>query len=265
MKHLLLLATSLSIAASLSAAVEIDFDNATDLDQFVRNSPDGPGFTPVVGATAGLGGAGGVDLSSADRREAFVYQSGFALTTGTPYAVSGYFQQTGDTNFAGVGFTDSVSSVGGYAMDPMFLLNSSISEVYLANYTTVEQDWSRYNTFSDVLEAGDWYYSSLSLLYIGADSFTVDILLQRSAADGTLGDVLFSSSYTLDNPALAGAENLFAFFYVDAGGDGTPVTAFDSFRAGEVAPVVPEPAETGLALGLAGLFGLGLRRWRKQA
>ncbi|MEL6106727.1 MAG: PEP-CTERM sorting domain-containing protein [Planctomycetota bacterium] len=259
-KTLCLLVAFLFLLASEATSAVVDFDSASDLDQFVGQNQFQ--FTPITHSeNGGVGGSGGL-LVSGRHRAGFIGETVNLSQPNTSVVISTFFkiQDPGDVpsnSFFTLGDAVLSRSFAWWNNDRLSAsLSSSSTELSLSftqstgnTGTGVGQRFSR-----DLVNFGNWYELRAQFDSLPGSRIGWSLDFNDYGADGTTfqGNAISFQANTNDNNGVFADTTLFAGF----SGVDQSMTFIDNFSI----TTIPEPSSL-FAL-LIGTMSIGFRRRR---
>jgi hypothetical protein len=249
--------------ATFAGAAVIDFDVATDLDDFAEAGATG-GDQFVHSTAAGADGATGradTDMPGGGDNEVLFYTGeSFDFTGQSTLSISTAFLFDGDSPTAatrfGVGFVDNTSGTGFYDLDTAVVhvrMQLEDDDTVFFRSQQFLGDGSSFENGPDGvsidLTPGSWYELSVDFTPDASGVFSFDADFVDVASDTSLGT--FSGSFSGANSALAGDSEVYGGIRVDSP---AKIGAIDNVE------VIPEPT----TLAVIGLGGVLVARRRRR-
>ncbi|GEM_PF-5894718 len=247
--------TTIATGTTSTTTIASDFNTSSDQDYFNYTFS---GASATYSSSAGVNSTGGFSVPySVGSHSLWTSKTALNNAQGNALTISGAFYNTNSNyevpeGYGLIGF----SSLSSNALSPDYpaAISSGIEFAFydeggyfIKNGSIVGYyNWNTANG-EHVLAVNTWFNVSLSLTLDASSDYTFLLTISKLS-----GDVIYSTSYTFDDAALAAAASIYGF----AGTSNARITALDNVS---VAETVPEPS-TYASLMAGGVALLGLMR-----
>ncbi|SLM32559.1 exported hypothetical protein [Desulfamplus magnetovallimortis] len=206
-----------------------EFSTSNSLTDNFTEGTNGSGDPFVWDATAGLGGGGGILVSTSSSDQIWTAKESYNVTEGGVYTLSAYFKMAANSGYGALGFsTETINSASGSVGMPGSGNFLGISfhgggGNWLNNALGSALSWTGGDmTYSPAT----WYFFELIVEAKTGNDFDLTFRIKNSDDNGNIGTLHTEHTTTLTNSDIAGASALYVFFSAD----GSRTGGIDNFE-----------------------------------